>query len=442
MSGGPLEGVRVLDLTSVVVGPLATQILADHGAEVIKVETKAGDLIRVMNGKSVTPGMGAKFLHLNRNKRSIVLDLKQPAGYAALLKLVTRADVLVWNVRPAAMARLKLSYDDVRAVNPKVIYCGMFGFGQDGRYRDKPAYDTILQGAGGMAALHHRATGEPRYVPMVVVDKISGLIAAQMIAMALYRRAQTGEGCAIEIPMFENLVKFVLEEHLYLKTFEPPLGETGDPRLLDPLGKPIPTKDGWISISANTDEQAFAFFAAIGRPELKDDPRFASVQNALRERRRVLQAARRRAPGEDDRGVGRDLRPPRRPGDALSHARQPARGSAPRGEPVLRAERPPDRRQDPQHAAAEQVVERGAARLEPRAQARPALGRGPARGGLQRGRGRAPRRGRRHRRRPVEEKPLGADRAGARPGALDPHGVARAQRLVLELRDHDGHAVV
>ncbi|HTO46243.1 MAG TPA: CoA transferase [Burkholderiales bacterium] len=278
MSGGPLAGVRVLDLTSVVVGPLATQILADHGAEVIKVETKAGDLIRVMNGKSVTPGMGAKFLHLNRNKRSIALDLKQPAGHAALLKLVARADVLVWNVRPAAMARLKLSYDEVRAVNPELIYCGMFGFGQDGRYRDKPAYDTILQGSGGMAALHHRATGEPRYVPMVVVDKVSGLIAAQMIAMALYRRAQTGEGCAIEIPMFENLVKFVLEEHLYLKTFEPPLGETGDPRLLDPLGKPIRTKDGWISISANTDEQAFAFFAAIGRPELENDPRFASVQ--------------------------------------------------------------------------------------------------------------------------------------------------------------------
>ena len=277
MSGGPLEGVRILDLTSVVVGPLATQILADHGAEVTKVETKAGDLIRVMNGKSVTPGMGAKFLHLNRNKRSIVLDLKQPAGYAVLTKLIARSDVLVWNVRPAAMGRLKLAYDDVRAINPRIIYCGMFGFGQDGRYRDKPAYDTILQGSGGMAALNHRAAGEPRFVPMVVGDKVVGLIAAQMIAMALYRRTQTGTGCAIEIPMFENLVKFVLEEHMYLKTFEPPLGGTGDPRLLDPLGKPIPTRDGWICISANTDEQAFAFFEAVGRPELKRDPRFSSV---------------------------------------------------------------------------------------------------------------------------------------------------------------------
>lgn len=278
MAGGPLEGVRIIDLTSVVVGPLATQILADHGAEVIKVETKSGDLIRNMNGKSVTPGMGAKFLHLNRNKRSLVLDLKNPAGHAALMKLIKKADVLVWNVRPPAMARLKLSYEDVRKVNPGIIYCGMFGFGQDGRYREKPAYDTIIQGSGGMAALHHRAMGEPRFVPMVVADKTVGLIAVQMIAMALYRKAKTGEGCSIEIPMFENLVKFVLEEHMYLKTFDPPLGETGDPRLLDPLGKPIPTKDSYICISANTNDQAFGFFDVIGRPELKTDPRFSSVQ--------------------------------------------------------------------------------------------------------------------------------------------------------------------
>jgi crotonobetainyl-CoA:carnitine CoA-transferase CaiB-like acyl-CoA transferase len=278
MAGGPLEGVTVVDLTSVVVGPLATQILADHGATVIKVETKTGDLIRNMNGRSVTPGMGAKFLHLNRNKRSIVLDLKNPAGHAALMKLIERADVLVWNVRPPAMARLKLAYEDVKRVNPKIVYVGMFGFGQDGRYRDKPAYDTIIQGSAGMAALNHRATGEPRYVPMVVADKTVGLIAVQMIVMALYRRTQTGEGCSIEIPMFENLVKFVLEEHMYLKTFDPPLGDTGDPRLLDPLGKPIPTKDGWICVSANTNDQAFGFFDAVGRPELKTDPRFSSVQ--------------------------------------------------------------------------------------------------------------------------------------------------------------------
>jgi crotonobetainyl-CoA:carnitine CoA-transferase CaiB-like acyl-CoA transferase len=277
LAGGPLEGVRVVDLTSVVVGPLCTQILADHGADVIKVESKTGDLVRNLNGKSVTPAMGAKFLHLNRNKRSIVLDLKQPAGYEALRRLLSRADVMIWNNRPPSMARMKLAYADVRAINPKIVYCGMFGFGQDGRYRDKPAYDTIIQGSGGMSALHHRAMGEPRFVPMVVADKVTGLIAVQMIAMALYGRERTGEGCSIEIPMFENMVKFVLEEHMYLKTFVPPLGDTGDPRLIDPLGKPTPTKDGWICISANTQKQVFAFFDAIGRPELKADPRFSTV---------------------------------------------------------------------------------------------------------------------------------------------------------------------
>ena len=278
MSGGPLEGVRVVDLTSVVVGPLATQILADHGAEIIKVESMAGDLVRQLNGKSVTPGMGAKFLHLNRNKRSVALDLKHADGMEALRRLIAKADVMVWNVRPAAMARLGLSYDDVKKINPKIIYCGLYGFGQDGRYKDKPAYDTIIQGASGMAALHHRSTGEPRYVPMVVADKVVGMTAVQMIVMALYRREKTGEGSSIGIPMFENMVKFVLEEHMYLTTFDPPLGGTGDPRLLDPQTKPIPTKDGYICISANTNAQAFGMFDAIGRPELKQDPRLISVQ--------------------------------------------------------------------------------------------------------------------------------------------------------------------
>jgi crotonobetainyl-CoA:carnitine CoA-transferase CaiB-like acyl-CoA transferase len=221
--------------------------------------------------------MGAKFLHLNRNKRSVVLDLKQPAGFAALTKLIERADVLVWNVRPAAMARLKLSYEDVKSINPKIVYCGMFGFGQDGRYRAKPAYDGIIQGSSGMAGLFERSGSRPRNVPLVAADKTVGLIAVQMIVMALYRRTQTGEGCSIEIPMFENFVKFVMEEHMYLRTFDPPLGGTCDPRLIDAHAGPIPTKDGYICISATTNGQAFALFDAIGRPELKEDPRFSTV---------------------------------------------------------------------------------------------------------------------------------------------------------------------
>jgi crotonobetainyl-CoA:carnitine CoA-transferase CaiB-like acyl-CoA transferase len=193
------------------------------------------------------------------------------------MRLIERADVLVWNVRPGSMARMKLSYDDVRKVNPKIIYCGMFGFGQGGRYRKKPAYDSIIQGSTGVAALYHRAAGEPRYLPMVVADKTVGLIAVQMMLMALFHRERTGEGQSIEIPMFENMAAFVLSEHMYMKTFEPPRGTTGDPRLLDPQAKPLATKDGWIALSANTNAQAFAFFDAIGRPELKTDPRFDSV---------------------------------------------------------------------------------------------------------------------------------------------------------------------
>ena len=282
MAGGPLAGVRIVDLTSVVVGPLATQILADHGAEVIKVESPSGDLGRTIGGLGITPGMGPKFLHLNRNKRSIVLDLKKPEGYEALMRLVKRADVLVWNVRPDSMARMKLSYDDVRAVNPKIIYCGMFGFGQGGRYRRKPAYDSIIQGSAGVAALYHRAAGEPRYLPMVMADKTVGLIAVQMMLMALFHRERTGEGQSIEIPMFENMAAFVLSEHMYMKTFDPPRGETGDPRLLDPQAKPLATKDGYICVSANTNAQAFALFDAIGRPELKTDPRFESIPARFR----------------------------------------------------------------------------------------------------------------------------------------------------------------
>lgn len=277
MAGGPLDGVRIVDLTSVVVGPLATSILADHGAEVIKVESPAGDLGRTIGGLGVTPGMGPKFLHLNRNKRSIVLNIKKSAGYAALMKLIERADVLVWNVRPDSMARLKLAYEDVTAVNPNIIYCGMFGFGQGGRYRRKPAYDSIIQGSAGVAALYHRAAGEPRYLPMVMADKTCGLIAVQMILMALYHRSRTGEGQSIEIPMFENMAAFVLTEHMYMQTYQPPRGPTGDPRLLDPQAKPLATRDGYICVSANTNAQVFALFDAIGRPELKTDPRFSTI---------------------------------------------------------------------------------------------------------------------------------------------------------------------
>lgn len=282
MSGGCLQGIQILDLSSVVVGPLCTQILADHGADIIKVESHAGDIGRRLAGRGRSDDMSAKFLHLNRNKRSIVLDLKRAEGRDALLKLAAKADVLLWNVRPKSMARLGLTYEDVKKVNPSIIYCGLFGFGQNGRYRDRPAYDSIIQGASGVAALHERASGTPRYVPYVLADRTVGLIAVQLILVALIHRMRTGEGQSIEIPMFENMVTQVLSEHMYLSTFEPPLGGPGDPRVLDPGNQPLPTRDGYICISANTDAQAFALFKAIGRPHLRADPRFSSVSARFR----------------------------------------------------------------------------------------------------------------------------------------------------------------
>ena len=269
--------MRVVDLTAVVVGPMVTQVLADYGADVIKVEPTGGDLVRGLAGRGRTAAMSSKFLHLNRNKRSLALDFKKPAGRRVLTDLVKRADLLIWNMRPSAMQKLGLGYEAARALNPGIIYCGIVGFGARGRYAGKPAYDPIIQGLGGIAALHHRATGEPRYVPIVMADKNAGLVATQMVLIALFHKQRTGEGQSIEVPMYENTAKKVLEEHLYLSTFQPPLGGMGDPRIFDPWAKPIPTKDSWISIAANTDQQAFAFFDVIGRPELKHDPRFSSV---------------------------------------------------------------------------------------------------------------------------------------------------------------------
>ena len=277
MSGGSLEGIKVVDLTSVVVGPLVTQIMADHGADVIKVESRSGDIGRYLAGRGRTEGMSPKFLHLNRNKRSISLDLKSAAGKAALLRLIESADVLLWNIRPASMERLGLGYEAVKKVKPDIIYCGMFGFGQDGCYRDMPAYDPIIQGVSGVADLNRRMMGSPAYVPYVLADRTTGLIAVQLIAMALFRRERTGQGQSIEVPMYENMVTQVMTEHMYLHTYEPPRGDFGDPRILDAQNCPIPTLDGYICISANTDEQVFALFDLTGRPELKTDKRFSSV---------------------------------------------------------------------------------------------------------------------------------------------------------------------
>ncbi len=283
--GGPLDGVRVVDLTTVVVGPICTRTLADQGAEVIKVEAPGGDILRFLAAGSRSPGMSGKFMNFNRNKRSIVLDIKQPAGLEAMRRLIAGADVFVSNVRPAALARAGLDHASLAPLNPRLIHCGIVAFGTDGRYANRPAYDPVIQSLSGVAGTFHRATGEPRFVPMVMTDHISGLIAAQAIGFALYRRERTGVGEAIEVPMFESMASFVTSEHLGAATFDPPEGPTGDERLLSPDYRPLPTQDGFLTVRPNNDRQAFAFFDAIGRPELKTDPRFNSALNRTRNAR-------------------------------------------------------------------------------------------------------------------------------------------------------------
>ncbi|MBS0518645.1 MAG: CoA transferase [Proteobacteria bacterium] len=291
-TSGPLAGVKVIDLTTVVVGPICTRTLADYGADVIKVEAPGGDLLRTMAEGSRNPGMSGKFINFNRNKRSIVLDLKKPDGHAALLRLIRDADVFVSNVRPEALARAGLDHASLAEQNPRLIHCSILAFGRGGRYFNRPAYDPVIQSLSGVAGTLARATGEPRFVPMVMSDHVSGLIAAQCIGFALYRREKTGRGEAIDVPMLENMASFVASEHLGAMTFEPPVGPSGDGRLLSPDYRPLPTKDGYITVRPNTNAQAFAFFDAIGRPELKTDPRFDSAASRTKNARAYFQVQR------------------------------------------------------------------------------------------------------------------------------------------------------
>jgi crotonobetainyl-CoA:carnitine CoA-transferase CaiB-like acyl-CoA transferase len=274
---GPLAGVRVIDLTTVVMGPFATQILAELGADVIKVESRDGDNIRHV-GPFRHPGMGHIFLHANRGKRSIVLDLKDARGREALLALARRADAFVYNVRPQAMARLGLDYDAVRAANARIVYVGCYGYSQRGPYAAKPAYDDLVQGAAGVPALLERQGSEvPRYAPVTLVDRLTGVHVVYAVTAALYHRERTGEGQAVEVPMFEAAVQFVLGDHLGGETFAPPLGDSGYARLLAEHRRPYATRDGHVCVLIYNDKQWQSFFAAIGHPErMTRDARFST----------------------------------------------------------------------------------------------------------------------------------------------------------------------
>lgn len=276
---GPLAGVRIIDLTTVVMGPFATQILADLGADVVKVEPPEGDVLR-----HITPsrhaGMGHIFLHHNRNKRSIVLDLKRPAGREALLRLARSADVLVYNVRPQAMARLKLTYEDVHAVNAGIIYVGAYGYGDGGPYAGEPAYDDLIQGRAALPhLLFESGADRPRYVPTAITDRITGLAAVNAVTSALYCRERTGKGQAVEVPMFETLTQLVLGDHMAGRTFEPPIEPFRYARMVAPHRVPYATKDGYLCVLVYNDKHWRSFFRLIGRDEMFDsDPRFSSQE--------------------------------------------------------------------------------------------------------------------------------------------------------------------
>ena len=277
---GPLQGVRIVDATTVVLGPLATQMLGDLGADIVKVEPPEGDTTRKL-GPMRNPDMAAFYLACNRNKRSIVLDLKRAAGHAALIRLLAGADVFVHNFRPQAAARLKVEYERVRAVNPGIVYCATYGFRAAGPYGNKPVYDDIIQAASGLASLQAPLVGDPRYLPTIVADKTSSMAVAHALLAALYHKARTGEGQAIEVPMFETVVAWMMVEHLYGETFRPALDTPGYKRVLNRWRRPFPTKDGYLAIIPYTDTHWQTFFRVAGREELLADPRFQTLASRL-----------------------------------------------------------------------------------------------------------------------------------------------------------------
>jgi crotonobetainyl-CoA:carnitine CoA-transferase CaiB-like acyl-CoA transferase len=273
---GPLEGVKVIDMTTVLMGPYATQMLGDYGADVIKVESLEGDVTRLI-GPTRHPGMGPVFLNTNRSKRSIALDLKKVGGRDAVLRLIKSADVLVYNVRPQAMARLQLGYDVVSRINPRLIYAGVFGFGQDGPYAAKPAYDDLIQGATALPSLMAQTSdGVPRYVPNALVDRIVGLTAVGAICASLVHRDRTGCGQRLDIPMFETMAGFVMGDHMGGLTYEPPLDKGGYARHLSRDRRPYKTADGYLCVIVYNDKQWASFFQATGRDDLRRNPVFST----------------------------------------------------------------------------------------------------------------------------------------------------------------------
>ena len=269
---GALEGIKILDLTSVGFGPYACQILGDYGAEVIKIESPEGDITR-----GIAPfrnkGMGHFFINANRNKKSLVLDLKSRKGKAAFFKLLEKSDIVMTSIRPAAMERLGIGFKACKEINPSLIYVALVGFGQSGPYAKRPAYDDIIQGVSGMAAMQGGREGNPTFVNASVCDKICSQIAAHATLAALFARTKSGTGQLVEVPMFESMVGFNLVEHQSGMTFDPPLGSTGYERSMVKYRRPYATRDGFVCALPYTTKHWQSFFSIMQREDLLNDPR-------------------------------------------------------------------------------------------------------------------------------------------------------------------------
>ena len=272
---GPLHGVRIIDMTANVMGPLAAQILGDMGADIIKIEPPEGEPMRAVGAKGRDLTLGSQFLHINRNKRSLVLDLKTPAAMAVLHRLLTHADVLLHTQRPQAMARLALAYADVARINPRIIYAAAFGYGQSGPYAAKPAYDDLIQAAIGVPFLQAGRDGPPRYMATNLADRACGMALASAVGMALFHRERTGEGQSVEIPMFETMTQFVWGDHIFGHSFEPPTAQLGYTRMIE--RRPFKTRDGWLAMLLFNDRQFERFFAALGEPQMSRTPPFVTM---------------------------------------------------------------------------------------------------------------------------------------------------------------------
>ncbi|MGE0728695.1 MAG: CaiB/BaiF CoA transferase family protein [Acidimicrobiia bacterium] len=271
---GAFEGIRVIDLTTVLMGPLAARMLADHGADVIRLEGVGGEAF-LSTPPHRHPGMNWMALNVHRNKRSVALDLKHPEGAAAAADLVAGADVLLTNMRASALERLGLDAATLCARHPRLVHCVANGFGSSGPYAGRAAYDDAIQAASGYADLIGRVQGRPGYSPAVVADKVCALHVTQAVMAALFHRERSGRGQAIEVPMFETMVAFNLAEHHGGAIYEPPLGDIGYVRALSPFRRPYRCADGWACLMPYTDANWRDFFGFAGRPELADDPRFA-----------------------------------------------------------------------------------------------------------------------------------------------------------------------